>query len=47
MKTKGYLAGFEMLESMGVRDEAGMEEQQQEEAGGSGTEEDGSDVKKE
>jgi hypothetical protein len=46
MKTKGYLAGFEMLESMGVRDGAETEEQQKE-AGGSETAKDGSDVKKE
>ena len=32
MKTKGYLAGFEMLESMGVREEAEKEEKQKETA---------------
>ena len=45
MKTKGYLAGFEMLESMGVRDEAEKEEKQKE-AAASGAAKDGSGTKK-
>ena len=36
MKTKGYLAGFEMLESMGVREEAEKEEKQKEAAAAMG-----------
>ncbi len=46
MKTKGYLAGFEMLESMGVRDGAETEEQQKE-AGANGAAKDSSAAEKE
>lgn len=47
MKTKGYLAGFELMDSMGVRDEVETEEKDRKEDGVAGNAKDGSGMKKE